>query len=94
MCVFEMCVTPESVCKIPRVTYVENLKLFSISMERRTYSKLSSELIQLDTEMGFLACSVRVENSVTVEDYHVAGDFQEAITSQGGTDTFTIGFGD
>ena len=56
--VFEVCAIQESVCQISVIRiYREPKNLFSISM-KRTYSRLSSELIQLDVEMGFMSASI------------------------------------
>lgn len=60
-------------------------KLFVLM--KRTYNKLSSELLWLDTEAGFMQCSIPVDKSVTVENYHEAEGFEK--------DTpFEIGFDD
>jgi len=37
---------------------------------KRTYVKLSSELLLLNSEEGFMTCSVRMNEEVSVEDWH------------------------
>ena len=52
---------------------------------KRTYCRLSSELLWLDTEAGFMACSVRVDADFTVEEY-------QEYTFDGGSTTHEITF--
>lgn len=52
---------------------------------KRTYSRLSSELLRFDTEAGFMQCSVRVEAEFTVEEY-------QEFTFDGGSKTHEITF--
>lgn len=42
---------------------------------KRTYSKLSSEIIVVETESAFMGASVRLETSVTTEDYRDFDDW-------------------
>ena len=44
-------------------------KNFLLKM-KRTYSRLSSEILRFDTEVGFMSCSVRVATGYEVEEYH------------------------
>lgn len=42
---------------------------------KRTYVKLSSEILMVETESSFMGASVRLETSVTVKDYEVYKDW-------------------
>jgi len=40
---------------------------------KRTYVKLSSEILMVETESSFMGASVRLQSSVTVEEYKPYG---------------------
>lgn len=40
---------------------------------KRTYVKLSSEILMVETESSFMGASVRLQSSVTVEEYKSYG---------------------